>query len=133
VGANVAPGNYPFTITGVSGSLIHNANVVLTVLVQGSYTVSVTPPSQTVSRNSSSNYTVTITPLNGFHWAVDLAVKGTGTHITASVNPGSVGPNGTATLTVNIDGAAARGTHTLRVVGTSGQLTKTGKLAITVQ
>src|SRR5262249_4730466 len=50
VGADVAPGDYPFTITGVSGSLIHTANAVLTVLVQGKYTVSITPPAQTVSR-----------------------------------------------------------------------------------
>jgi hypothetical protein len=71
--------------------------------------------------------------LNGFHWTVDLAVKGTNTHITASLDPASVGPSGTSTLTVNVDGAAARGTHSLRVIGTSGQLSKIGKLALTVQ
>ena len=132
VGADVAPGDYPFTITGVSGSLIHTANAVLTVLVQGKYTVSITPPAQTVSRNSSSNYTVTITPLNGFHWTVDLAVEGASTHIAATLDSGSVGPSGTATLTVNVDATAGRGTHTLRVVGTSGQERKIGKVAITV-
>ncbi len=133
VGGSVAPGNYPFTITGVSGALTHSVNVTLTVLVQGTFTVGITPASQTVTRNSSSTYTVTITPLKGFHWTVDLTVKGTGLHITASLDPVSVGPAGTSTLTVNVDGSAARGLHTLRVIGTSGQLSKIGKLALTVQ
>ncbi len=133
VGASVAPGTYPFTITGMSGALTHSASATLTVLVQGSNTVTITPASQTVTRNSSSTYTVTITPLNGFHWTVDLTVKGTSTHITASLDPTSVGPTGTSTLTVNVDGQAARGLHTLRVIGKSGQLSKFGTLALTVQ
>ncbi len=133
VGAGVSPGTYPFTITGVSGAITHSANASLIVLVQGSYTVTITPAAQTVTRNSSSTYTVTITPLKGFHWTVDLTVNGTGNHITASLDPVSVGANGTSTLTVNVDGVAALGLHTLRVTGTSGQLSKIAKLALTVQ
>jgi hypothetical protein len=133
VDGSVAPGTYPFTITGTSGTRSHSANATLIVLVQGSYTVTITPASQTVTRNSSSTYTVAITPLKGFHWTVDLTVQGTGGHITASLDPASVGPTGTSTLTVNVDGVAARGLHTLRVIGKSGQLSKVGKLALTVQ
>jgi len=133
VDASVTPGTYPFTITGTSGTRSHSANATLIVLVQGSYTVTITPASQTVTRNSSSTYTVAITPLKGFHWTVDLTVQGTGGHITASLDPASVGPTGTSTLTVNVDGVAARGLHTLRVIGKSGQLSKVGKLALTVQ
>jgi len=133
VGADVSPGTYPFTITGVSGTLTHSANASLTVLVKGSYTVTIAPAAQTVTRNSSSTYTVTVTPLNGFHWTVDLTVKGTSNHITASLDPASVGANGTSTLTVNVDDVAPRGLHTLRVIGASGQLSKIGKLALTVQ
>lgn len=133
VDPSVAPGNYPFTITGVSGALTHSANATLTVLLQGSYTVTITPSSQTVTRSSSSTYSVTITPLNGFHWTVDLTVKGTNSHITASLDPAAVGPSGTSTMTVNVDNKAARGTHSLRVIGTSGQLSKIGKLTLTVQ
>jgi hypothetical protein len=133
VGASAAPGTYPFAITGTSGVVTHSANATLTVNAQGTYTVTLTPPAQTVTRGSISTYTVTITPLKGFHWTVDLTVKGTGTHITASVDPASVGPTGTSTLTVTVDGAAARGVHTLRVIGKSGQLSKIGELALTVQ
>jgi uncharacterized membrane protein len=133
VDASVSPGTYPFTIVGVSGALSHNATATLVVNLQGSYTVTIAPGSQTVNRNSSSTYTVTVTPLNGFHWTVDLTVKGTNTHITASLDPSSVGASGTSTLTVNVDAKAARGTHVLRVIGTSGQLSKTGQLALTVQ
>lgn len=133
VDASVSPGDYPFAITGASGNLAHSANATLTVLVAGTFTVSVTPAAQTVTRNSTSTYTVTITPLKGFNWPVNLTVSGTGNHITASLDSSSVGPSGTATLTVNVDGTTARGLHTVRVIGKSGQLSKTGKLALTVQ
>jgi hypothetical protein len=133
VGSSVVPGSYPFTITGTSGGLTHSANATLNVLVQGSYTVAISPPSQTVTRSSSSTYTVTVTPMNGFHWTVDLSVKGTGSHITASLDPVSLASSGTSTLTVNLDAKIARGIHTLRVIGTSGQLSKTGKLTLTIQ
>ncbi|PYX31949.1 MAG: hypothetical protein DMG80_09110 [Acidobacteria bacterium] len=133
VDASVPPGAYPFLITAVSGSLEHNANATLTVLVQGTFTIAVTPGSQAVTRNSTSIYTVTITPQKGFLWTVDLSVSGTGNHITASLDPVSVGANGTSTLTVNVDGSMPRGKHTLRVTGRSGQLSKTGTLVLTVQ
>jgi uncharacterized membrane protein len=133
VGPSVAPGSYPFAITGVSGVLTHSAPATLTVLVQGTFTVTITPASQTVTRNSTSTYAVTITPQKGFQGNVDLSVSGTGNHITAGLDAVSVGPNGTSTLTVNVDATAARGKHTLHVTGTSGQLSKTGSLVLTVQ
>ena len=133
VGGSVAPGSYPFTITGVSGTITHTANATLTVVTQGSFRVTITPPSQTVTRSSSSTYTVTITPLNGFQSTVDLTFKFGGSHITGSLNPTQVGPSGTSTLTVNVDAKAVRGVHTLRVIGTSGQVSQTGKLVLTVQ
>lgn len=133
VDTSTVPGNYPLEITGSSGALVHNAFVTLSVLAQGTFTVSITPASQTVARGSTSTYTVTITPLNGFHWAVDLTVKGTNTKITGTLDSSSVGPSGTATLTVNIDAKAARGIHIISVTGKSGQLSKIGKLALTIQ
>jgi hypothetical protein len=133
VGDSVLPGSYPLTISGVSGSISHNAVVTLNVLVKGSFTVTIAPASNTVSRSSTSTYTVTITPLNGFHWTVDLSIKGTGAHIAASLDSTSVGPSGTAVMTVNLDAKAPRGTHVLRVVGSSGQLSKIGNLTLTIQ
>jgi len=133
VGGAVVPGTYPFTITGVSGAISHSVGASLTVLLSGTFTVTIAPSAQTVTRSSSSTYQVVITPLKGFNWPVNLVVKGTGTHISASLDTSTVGPNGTATLTVNVDAKAPRGLHTLRVVGSSGQLSKTGKLALTVQ
>ncbi|MBI3475823.1 MAG: DUF1929 domain-containing protein [Acidobacteria bacterium] len=134
VGNTVAPGSYPFTINAVSGAITHTTNATLVVsTVAGSFTVTITPASQTVTRNSTSTYTVTITPLKGFQGNVSLAGRVSGTHITMSLNPPVVGPSGTSTLTVNVDGKAGRSLHRLKVIGTSGQLSKTGQLALTVQ
>jgi VCBS repeat-containing protein len=118
--------------TGIP-ALAHSAPATLVVNAQGSFTVTIEPASQTVTRSSTSTYIVTVTPLNGFHETVNLVVKGTNSHITANLDTASVGSSGTATLTVNVDNKAARGTHVLRVVGTSGQLSKIGKLSLTVQ
>jgi len=132
VGASVAPGSYPFTISGTGGGLTHNVPLTLVVRVQGTFTITVTPSTQTVTRNSTSNYTVTVTPSNGFHWTVNLKSTST-THIATNVSPSSVVQSGTAVLRVNVDGSASLGLHMITVTGTSGQVSRTAKLALTVQ
>src|ERR1019366_3875163 len=66
--AGTAQGSYPFTITGTSGSLVHTAAATLVVSPPSTptFTISISPASQTVNRPGSTSYTVTLTPQNGF-------------------------------------------------------------------
>jgi hypothetical protein len=115
--------NYPFTVTGNSGSLTHTASASLVVSAppQPTFTISISPSSQTVSRNSIVNYAVTITPQNGFLGAVTLSAAGTKTGLKVTV---SEPINGTATLTAVTSSSAKKGNNTLTVTGISGSITK---------
>jgi hypothetical protein len=132
VGASVAPGSYPFTITATGGGLTHSVPATLVVRVRGSFTITLTPSAQTVTRNSTSTYTVTVTPSNGFQWTVNLKSNSTA-HIKTSLSASSIVQSGTVVLTVNVDGSASLGLHTIAVTGTSGQVSRTAKLALTIQ
>src|SRR5262249_56979620 len=93
-------GSYPLTITATSGSLTHTAAVTLVVTAPGSFTVSVTPTSQTVSRGSSTQYAVTISAQGGFSGTVNLSLSGLPPRTSSSFNPASVVGSGSSTLKV---------------------------------
>jgi hypothetical protein len=128
------PGSYPLTITATSGALNHTSGVTLVVsLVSADFSVSVTPSSATVTRNSSVNYTVTITPVSGFSGSVSLSVSGLPRRTSASFSPASISTSGSSTLMVSTNRKAQTGTFTLTIKGTSGTLTHTKQVTLTVQ
>jgi galactose oxidase-like protein len=131
--SSTPPGTYPLTISASDGSTTQSVTVNLVVKLQGSFTLTVSPTSQTVNRNSSTTYTVTVTPSNGFHWTVNLSVKGTGTHIKATLNPATIDTSGTSTLTLTVDSRATLGSYTLTAVGKSGTMTRSTKFTLVVQ
>src|SRR5256885_294971 len=99
--ASTPTGSYTLTITGTSTSpgLTHSTTVPLVV---NSFSLSASPSSQTVTRGNSTNYTVTVTPINGFNGTVTLRVRGLPLNSSASFNPSSVTGQGTSTMTVKI-------------------------------
>jgi len=131
VPSGAAAANYPFTVTGTSGSLTHTASASLVVSAppQPTFTISISPSSQTVSRNSSANYAVTITPQNGFVGAVTLSAGGTKTGLKVTVSDPI---NGTATLTAVTSPSAKKGNNTLTVTGTSGSITKSATASLRI-
>ncbi|HEY6293553.1 MAG TPA: SBBP repeat-containing protein [Terriglobia bacterium] len=91
---------FNFTVTGTSGS--QTATVNLSVLFQ-SYALTGSPALVTVVAGSPANYTVVVTPLNGFNQQVNMTCTGTLPIGSAcSFSPSSTTPNGTSPSTVSL-------------------------------
>jgi leucyl aminopeptidase len=77
-----------------------------------------------------------VTSTNGFASAVSLGCAGLPAGATCAYSPGSVTPpaNGSAsaTLTVSVAASTATGTYNFTAVGTSGALTRSADLSLTV-
>jgi hypothetical protein len=127
--ASGTPGQYPVTITAVSGNQT----------VTSSMTVVVAPPSFTLSNSGSvslgqglsgTTY-LCIYPANGFAVNVSLAVSGLPSGVTASFSPN---PNtgSYSVLTLTAASNAPVGQYPLTVTGTAGSLTETTTLTLNV-
>jgi galactose oxidase-like protein/PKD domain-containing protein len=122
--ASTPQGTYPLTITGTAGLITHTVNVTL-VVTGGDFTISITPTSKTVTRGSSTSYTVTIASSSAQQPAgnVSLSVSGVPRTTSATFAPQSVSVTDSnsksSVLTVAPKKNAARGTYTLTITGTS--------------
>ncbi len=131
-------GTATVTITGTSGSTTNSTTISLTVTSTGTknFTMSLSPSSFTIDDGNTVGTTLTITSVNGFSGSVDLSVNEFPTDVsaTASSNPVRVPANGSATVT--IDWSASRrapsGTTTIELIGTSGSLSNSTPVTITV-
>ncbi len=97
------------------------------------FSISATPPSRTVTRGSSTNYTVTVTVLNGFTGTVSFSVSGLPKGSSASFSPSSVRGSWSSTLTVKTGSTTPKGAYTLSIKGTSGSLVHSTTVTLTVQ
>jgi hypothetical protein len=99
------------------------------------FSLSVSPTSRTVTRTGSTTYTVNLASLNSFAGNVNLTVSGLPNRTSASFSPNPValvaGGTGTSTLTITTD-RSPRGTYTLTVTGTSGSLTHSQTVTLTI-
>jgi len=131
-------GTATVTITGTAGSLVHTATIALTVntAAQPNFTIGASPSSLTVAQGGNGTSTITITSQNSFNSATSLSATGLPTGVTAAFSPASVTPpaNGsaTSTLTLTASATATTGTATVTVTGTSGTLTHSTTIALTV-
>jgi hypothetical protein len=100
------------------------------------YTVSASPSSLTITQGGNGTSTITVTSLNGFNSATTLSATGLPSGVTAafSTNPVTPPANGTATstLTLTASATATAGPATVTVTGTSGALTHSATIALTV-
>ncbi len=137
--STLGAGTYSIPITGTSGSLTHSVNATLVVAAPVStFSLSIVPGSQTVTRPSSGTTTITyvvdVTAVNGFTNKVTLSASGQTTGVTTSItgtNP--VAPGGTGTLSVAVTNRARKGTRTLTVTGSAtGTSNKSATVTITI-
>jgi hypothetical protein len=131
--ASLAPGTYPLTITGSSGSISHSAGVTLVVTAAPDFGISVSPASASVVHAQSVSYTVSVSAIGGFAGKVTLSAAGLPSGATATFAPNPVTAPGSATMTVRTQSFTTRGTFTIRISGKSGTVTRQTTAALTVR
>ncbi len=132
VGTSTPTGTYPITVTGNGGGTQQRTTITLTVTGAPDFTISATPPSQTITRGSRATYTASLTAVNGFSGTVSLSLTGCPSNTTCSFNPSSLRPPGNSALTVSTTSRTQDGTYTLTITGTSGSLRHATTVSLTV-
>jgi streptogramin lyase len=137
VASSVPAASYPITVSGTDGSATHTAAFTLVVTPGADFSLALSTPGVSVAAGGSVTDTATLTSIGGFNSAVALSTTGvlpSGVHV--SFSPNSVTPPSggslTSTVTVNADPGTVASVATLSVVGTSGSLTHSDSLTITV-
>src|SRR6267378_4018125 len=95
------------------------------------FTLSASPSSLTVTQGASGSSTISVTPQNGFNGNVSLSASGLPSGVTASFSPNPA--TATSTLTLTASNTATAGAATVTITGTSGSLTNSTTIALTVQ
>jgi len=137
VGSGTAVGGYSFAVVGTSGSTTHSAALSLTVPPPPpDFSLQASPGSLTIAQGANGTSTVTVGSLNGFSSAVGLSCTGVPSGAACAFNPTPVTPPAggtvTSTLTVSVGAATSAGTYAVSLVGTSGALTHSAALSLTV-
>jgi probable HAF family extracellular repeat protein len=96
------------------------------------YSLSVSPPGQTVQPGDSVSYVVSVAPVGGFAGTVTFNAFGLPPGASASFSPLSVTGAGSTTLTVTVGTRAPEEVHRLTVVGWSGAQRSTAQAALAV-
>ena len=97
---------------------------------QPNFLLSASPAGVAILQGASGSTTISINALNGFSGSVSLAVSGlpNGVSATFDTNPATT----SSLLTLSATGTAATGSFTPTITGTSGSLTSTTTLSLTV-
>ena len=129
--AATPPGSYPLTIRGTSGPRIRTVNV--TLVVNGDFSISATPASQTITRGGVATYNVTITAGQGFSGTVNLTVSGAPSRATKTFNPASIVNAGASVLTIDTEPNVQRRTRTLTITGTGAGRVHSVNVTLVIQ
>ena len=98
-----------------------------------SYSIDSSPSIQSAGQGSSADYTLTLSPANGYSGTVGLSTLGLPAGATASFTNNSIpGTGGTSTLTLSTDSSVAAGTYNFTVQGSDGSLVSLTPLLLVV-
>ncbi len=126
-------GTVTVTITGTSDGLTHTTTVSLTVNSSGgtpSFTLSASAPSLTIHRGSSGTDTISITGAGGFSGNVTLSAAGLPRGVSASFSPNPT--TSSSRLTLKVNKRATVGTYNVKITGTSGSLSGSTTISLTI-
>ncbi|WP_254062237.1 hypothetical protein [Acidobacterium sp. S8] len=134
--ANASLGTVSVTVTGVSGSLSHTSTVALTVVAApppADFTIAIKPTALALTAGAGGQaVTVTISAVNGFTGRVDVALAGLPAGVTASPSTLSIPAGSSQSLTLTAAANAHIGSANITVTCSSGSLSHTAILALSV-
>ncbi|MCP5047951.1 MAG: PKD domain-containing protein, partial [bacterium] len=122
---NTPVGEYTLTVTGKRQDKEHSVEITLKVEEkpeEPEFEITIAPKTQTINPGDSTDYTVTLTPLNNFSSALSLSVTGVPANVTASFTEDTVTPAGTSQLNITTGTDAPEGNHVLTVTAKGGGL-----------
>jgi hypothetical protein len=130
-------GSYTVTVTGASGALVHSALVSVTVTKSPSpdFAISANPASLSIAQGSSATSTINLSSINGYSGTVNLSASVSPSGPNTNLNPTTitVASNGAGNSTLNVtSGTAPIGSYTVNVTGTSGTLSHSIIIAVSI-
>jgi hypothetical protein len=131
--STASPGSYSVMVSGSSGSLAHSVTLALTVNPPPDFSIALSPSAVAANvGTSTSSFTASITGLNGFTNSIDVTISGLPNGTTCSPASFGVAAGGNQTVTITVPTAASNGEYTVTATGTSGSLTHSALLALTI-
>ncbi len=128
-------GTYTVTITGTSGSLLHRVIINVSVVASSGFSATANPSTVSFQSGSNASSTITLTSLGNFSGDVDLSESVTpSTGLTVSCNPTTVSlssgssANSTCTFT-----SSTQNTYAVTITATSGPLSHTATITVEVE
>jgi hypothetical protein len=97
------------------------------------FTLTASPPSQTVKAGGTATFTVTANLVSGSPSAMELSISGLPEGATSAFNPAKGAPSFSSTLTISTGVDTALGIYTLTITGAGGGLSKTATVTLTIQ
>ncbi|MEW6733343.1 MAG: exo-alpha-sialidase [Acidobacteriota bacterium] len=119
----------PITVVTAAGTVVSSG--IFTVNT-GDFMLAVNPTAQTVTAGASTSFTVNVQGIGNFTQAVNLSASAPGNGITTNFSTASVMPGGNATLTVSTSATTPANTFNITITGTSGNIVRTGTVAVNV-
>lgn len=131
--SGASPGTYTVMVNGTSGALAHSATLALTVAIQD-FSIALSPTAITANAGTSTPpFSVAITGLNGFTGSVSVTLSALPGGTTSSpASPFNVAVGSSQPVTLSVPATVPSGDYTVTATGTSGPLTHSAPLDLTV-
>lgn len=129
VDASVRAGRYALAVVGTAGAIVQTAPIELSVL--DPFTISVEPAAIFAMQNTTTTHMVHLVRSPGFTDPVQLGLNGAPRGVGVSFANNPVHANST-TITLTLEKDAPTGTHKLALTATSGPVTQSRTLQVTV-
>jgi kumamolisin len=135
VGSSVVAGTYGIKVRGSSGSITEIVTVALTVgKAPANFTISASPTSISVARDSEGTYTITTAVSGGFDSPISLSATGYPIGVTVSFSPKTIPApgSGKSSMKVSVGKKVALGDHTITINATGAGVPRTTQVTLDV-